>query len=168
MWVSTDPASAPRFREHLLPSPTVWVASVLVAASFGLVVLVVWGAWVAVVVAIVAVVLVVAALLASSAVVEVTDQQLRAGRARIPLALLGRVRVVDAERMRALLGPQGDVRAYLCQRGWIAEGVLVEVTDPEDPAPYWLMSSRQPQRLAAAIVSASTEPPDQAHSRQTA
>ena len=43
---------------------------------------------------------------------------------------------------------------YLCQRGWLREGVLAEVVDPLDPTPYWLVSSREPRRLAAAITAA--------------
>jgi len=27
----------------------------------------------------------------------------------------------------------------------------VEVTDPDDPTPYWLLATRDPQRLAAAL-----------------
>jgi len=29
--------------------------------------------------------------------------------------------------------------------------VRVPITDPADPAPYWLLSSRRPRELAAAI-----------------
>jgi hypothetical protein len=70
--------------------------------------------------------------------------------------LLGRVEVLDAERMRQARGPDLDARAYLCLRGWIATGVLVELRDTEDPTPYWLVSSRRPAELAAAISAAAT------------
>ncbi|GAB3592129.1 hypothetical protein GCM10027446_12200 [Angustibacter peucedani] len=141
-------------RELLLPSPAVWVVCGLVAASLGLTVLGALGAVVALGVSLVAVAAVVAALLASSARLEVADGELRAGRAHIPVALLGRVRVLDAARTKALRGPEADARAYLCTRGWIHEAVLVEVVDPQDPTPYWLLSSREPARLAAAITAA--------------
>ena len=96
-----------------------------------------------------------------------------AGRARIPVGLLGPVRELDAAQMRALRGPRADARAYLCQRGWIPAGVAVVIDDPADPAPYWLLSSRRPGRLAAALrtaidADAGRPPPaGQAHSRQT-
>ena len=31
--------------------------------------------------------------------------------------------------------------------------VRVEITDPADPAPYWLVSSRHPDALAGALSS---------------
>ena len=67
----------------------------------------------------------------------------RAGRARIPVQLLGDPEVLDADGMRRARGPELDARAYLCLRGWIAAGVRVPVLDPRDPAPYWLVSSRR-------------------------
>jgi hypothetical protein len=32
----------------------------------------------------------------------------------------------------------------------------VEIVDPADPTPYWLLSSRRPQALADAIAAART------------
>ena len=39
----------------------------------------------------------------------------------------------------------------------IGQGVIVEITDPQDPTPYWLLSSSSPQRLAAALEQAERE-----------
>lgn len=168
-----------RYHERLTPSTGLWVAAVPISASFGLVWLVVVGPLAAAVISGLAVALAVAALLRSSAQVEVTDRQLRAGRAVVPRDLLGPVTVLTSEQMRALRGPQADARAYLCQRSWIGGGVQVPVRDPQDPVPYWLISSRSPQRLAAALSGAAGEPPSespepgsatgsaQEHSRQT-
>jgi Protein of unknown function (DUF3093) len=36
-------------------------------------------------------------------------------------------------------------------RGWVHSVVRVPITDPADPAPYWLLSTRRPTELAAAI-----------------
>ena len=163
------------YRERLLPSFGVWFVVPAVAATLGLVVLAVWGTVAAVLTAVVAALVAAWLLLASSARVEVRDGELRAGRASIPVDLLGRVAVVPAERMTALRGPKADVRAYLCQRSWIARGVVAEVVDPADPVPYWLISSRAPERLVAALSGARDEPlagrrgddSGQAHSRQT-
>ncbi|MGA9746160.1 MAG: DUF3093 family protein, partial [Nocardioides sp.] len=37
---------------------------------------------------------------------------------------------------------------------YLARSVQVPVDDPGDPAPYWLVSTRHPQRLVAALVAA--------------
>lgn len=149
--------------ERLGPAPWVWLSALSVAASSGLVVLTAFGGRVAVIVALASMGLVGWALLASSAVITVRDGQLVAGRARIPVRFVGSVHELDKAAMSALRGPRGDARAYLCQRGWISGGVAVEITDTQDPVPYWLLSSRRPRMLAQAIRAAA---PGQAHSRQ--
>jgi hypothetical protein len=151
-------ATAPLHRERLWPSPGVWIGCCLVAAAMGLLVLAVGSAGLALSVALGAAVVTAALLAATSAVVEVRDGELRAGRAHAPLSALGRVRLLDRERMDALRGVEADTRAYLCQRGWLPRGVAVEIVDPDDPVPYWLISSRTPERLAAALGGADDEP----------
>ncbi len=147
-----------RYSERLWPSAWVWVVVLLVAASGGLVVVKVAPLWASAVVAAGCMALAGWGLVRSSAPVAVIGQDLVAGRARIPVALLGDARVVDRAEFTRLRGAGADVRAYLCQRGWIPQGVQVKVLDPQDPTPYWLVSSRQPQRLAAALVEACGEP----------
>lgn len=139
------------YHETLLPGPWAWVAALAVAATLGLVFLPSLGAAVAGATAAAAVAGAALGLWLTSARVEVADGEVRAGRARMPVRYVGRVRVVSPERMRALRGPEADARAYLCQRSWVPAGVLLEVVDPQDPTPYWLVSSRTPQRLAAAL-----------------
>jgi hypothetical protein len=36
-------------------------------------------------------------------------------------------------------------------RGWLAQSVRVQVEDPEDDTPYWLVGTRRPEQLAAAL-----------------
>jgi hypothetical protein len=96
--------------------------------------------------------LVLAGLLAlGTPTLAVTADTLHAGRARIPLAMVADVAALDAGQMRRARGVDLDARAYLCLRGWIGGGVLVRLQDPDDPTPYWLLSSRRPQRLATAV-----------------
>ena len=47
-----------------------------------------------------------------------------------------------------------DARAWLLLRGWIPGVVRVELDDPSDPTPYWLVSPRHPDALAAALDAA--------------
>lgn len=83
--------------------------------------------------------------------VRVQDDELTAGRARIPVALLGEARALDRDQTRVALGPGLDARAYVCLRAWAGTAVRVEVRDPQDPTPYWLVSTRRPAELAAAL-----------------
>lgn len=84
--------------------------------------------------------------------ISVEGGVLRAGRAQISIDHVGAVTALDADAMRLQAGRDADVRAYLLLRPYLKRGVKVDLTDPSDPAPYWLISSRRPDRLAAALT----------------
>jgi hypothetical protein len=108
------------------------------AASGGLVIgaLVVWG------------------LVAAGVRVGVRDGEVVAGAAHVPLHHVGAVTPLDAEQTRRMRGPEADANAFLVLRPWVATAVRVELTDPADPTPYWLVSTRAPERFAAAASTA--------------
>ena len=85
------------------------------------------------------------------AAIEVVDGELRAGPAILPLSAAGEVAVLDAAQARALRGPRADPSAFLLIRPYLPLGVYIEVTDPNQRAPYWLIGTRRPADLAAAI-----------------
>lgn len=91
--------------------------------------------------------------------VDVADGWLRAGRARISGEFLGGAEALDAGQTRLAAGPEADARAYLLLRPYLKRSVRVTVRDDRDPTPYWLVSSRDPEHLAAAIrVISATDP----------
>jgi hypothetical protein len=85
---------------------------------------------------------------------EVTDGDLWVGRDRLPLALAGEVIALDEEQTRALRGPRADPAAYLMSRPYLARSVYIAVDDPAARGPYWLIGTRRPEELAAAIEAA--------------
>jgi hypothetical protein len=87
-----------------------------------------------------------------SAKIEVGAGGFRAGRARIGGEFLGPAAALDAEETRRTAGREADARAYLLLRPYVARAVRVEITDPADPTPYWLVSSRHPDALAEALT----------------
>ena len=111
-----------------LPEPTAWA---LTAAAGGLLAL--------------------AYLAYGSARITVADGRLRAGRARIPAAHLGTAVPLSPEDARRVAGVDADPRAYLLLRPYVKPAVKVEILDPADPAPYWLLSTRHPAALARAL-----------------
>ncbi len=90
-------------------------------------------------------------LIASSPVIRVTDTELFAGRASIPLTLVGEPTGFAADAAVLERGQRLDARAWLLIRGWVKPVVKVPVLDPQDPAPYWLLSTRSPDRLVRAL-----------------
>ncbi len=86
--------------------------------------------------------------------VSVQGTVLRAGRAHIDAAWLGAPEQLTGEEARNARGVGLDHRAWHLVRSGIDGAVRVPITDPADPAPYWLISTRTPDRLAAAIQNA--------------
>ncbi|MDF2492718.1 MAG: hypothetical protein K0R60_619 [Microbacterium sp.] len=95
--------------------------------------------------------LVIALLIVASPSVEVLPGELRAGRAHIDLDLLGEPEVLLGEDARAARGRELDPRTWTLVRGGIDGAVRIPVLDANDPAPFWIISSRTPDRLAAAL-----------------
>lgn len=81
------------------------------------------------------------------------------GRAHLPLSVIARTVSVPASARAAAMGRQLDPEAFVTQRSWIKTLVLIVLDDPQDPTPYWLVSSRRPEQLMAALGSARIEAP---------
>lgn len=86
--------------------------------------------------------------------VVVRDGWFHAGRARIEVTLLGEATALDAAETRRVAGVDADARAHLVLRPYLKGAVRVELTDPADPTPYWLVSTRHPAALATALSGA--------------
>ncbi len=157
-----------RFRERL-HVPVVWW---LLAAGFALTLLLAlglsvgpgWGIGAAA-----ASLMVTTALFVRSAVqIEVDDAMLRVGRAQIEHRYIGGAQPLDAEGTRRRSGVDADARAHLVLRPYVSTAVEITLDDPDDPVPYWLVSSRRPAALAAALDPGSATPrPDAATSEST-
>jgi hypothetical protein len=87
--------------------------------------------------------------------VVVTPDELRVGDANLPLSFVGTVQVIPVNAKRKALGPHLDPAAYLVHRGWVGPLLRVQLTDPADPTPYWIFSTRHPERLAELLRTAS-------------
>lgn len=88
---------------------------------------------------------------AGSGRLQIDAEELRVRGAHLPLEALGDVVELDARTVRLLAGRRGDPAAYVVLQPWIGPGVQVMVEDPDDPAPYWLFSTRHPHRVATAL-----------------
>ncbi|MFI9644829.1 DUF3093 domain-containing protein [Streptomyces sp. NPDC052040] len=89
--------------------------------------------------------------------IRVVGDSLLAGEARIPLSALGGAETLDREEARAWRTYKADTRAFMLLRAYIPTALKVEVTDPADPTPYLYLSTREPERLAAALQAARTQ-----------
>ncbi len=88
----------------------------------------------------------------AAAPVEVGPDGLRAAGAHLTPEYLGAVLPLDRDESARLRGVEADPRAFLILRGWIPTAVRVDVADPDDPVPYWYVSTRQPEQLAQCLI----------------
>ncbi len=83
--------------------------------------------------------------------IEVSPGELRAGPLTLPLAQAGQVAPLDEAQTTALRGPRADPSAFMLIRPYLKCAVYIEVTGEHQERPYWLLGSRRPADLAAAI-----------------
>jgi len=153
--MNIDAATAARktvFREKLLPSfwgfvmaaivlPSAYLVFLPINELFGLVLgaaltLVIW-----------------AILVAAAPRITVSDGELSVGSAHIPVNFLSDGRLIEPQETFSERGPRLDARAFVRFQMGIKSLVRFENIDQNDPAPYWLIATRRPVELLAAVES---------------
>lgn len=83
--------------------------------------------------------------------VRVSEGLLHVPGARVPVALVDRAVPLDPVSLRRLAGPQRHPWAFVVRKGFLRTAVLVELDDPADDTPYWVVSTRRPEELAQVL-----------------
>jgi hypothetical protein len=146
------------YRERVGLPWGVWAAMIFVTASLGVAYAFATTWWIGAAAFAVSGGLAAWGMSATTPLVVVDDRVVRAGRARLPLSHLGEVTALDAPAAQALRGRDADARAFLCLRPFVETGVRLDVDDPRDPHPYWLVSTRHPEQVVAAVRAALAAP----------
>ena len=79
------------------------------------------------------------------------ERWLHAGTAVLPASVVAKSLVVPKSAQRNALGRQLDPAAFLVTHTWIPTMVLLVLDDPDDPTPYWLVSTRRPEALLDSL-----------------
>lgn len=139
-----------QYREKLWPSFGVWLLVPLIGFMCAIAV-----APIAPVVSLVTAVVVTVALTAWAAAaatkIEVTGGHLVCGQAKLPVSVISAGSLIAEADVRREMGPDLDARAFVTVRGWVPTMVRLTLDDPEDDTPYWLVSTRRPEELLAAL-----------------
>jgi hypothetical protein len=140
---------------------------VLLGAEFAFIIPA-WLTWLPILLSVLLALLVVWRL--SSATVRVRGRELVAGDRSLPVSRIVQAIDLSPTELRRVVGRHGDPLAYNFIRSWVGPGVQFVLDDavpdnavPDDavdgeparlPEPYWLISTRHPDRLIAAIEAA--------------
>ena len=87
----------------------------------------------------------------SKLLIEVDENELRAGPAHIELRFIGAVTALDGKEMGRLRTRDADPASFLIFRFWRSTGVKVEINDPRDQTPYWLITCKHSAKLAEIL-----------------
>jgi len=138
------------YRERLLPSIWVFIVVLALAAMLAIAVGAAYLAFYGWLAFLGLSVLCIVGLTFGSPVITVTQQVLSAGRAQISREFLGEIEVLEGDQMRAA---QHVAERFMVLRPWHARGgVLIALNDSADPHPGWLLTSKNPARLAVALM----------------
>lgn len=147
------------YREHLRVPASWWVLGLTTMATFAAIA---WAGFSLMIGVILFAVLVVGPAVAlaawGQATIEVSDGELRAGRRAMPLSLAGQVQALDEAQTRQMRGPMADPAAFMWVRPYLREAVYIEVGGEDPDTPYWLIGTRRPPALAAAIDRSRPQP----------
>jgi hypothetical protein len=89
--------------------------------------------------------------IAMRSTISIDGQELRIDQAHIELKYLGGVEQLTSSQMRLLRTRDADPAAYLAIKFWLSTGVKITISDPRDPTPYWLVTSKRGDQIAALL-----------------
>jgi hypothetical protein len=92
-----------------------------------------------------------AALFFLAPVIQVGSSHLTVARAKIPRNLLGNIEEIAKDQIFSERGPKLDPAAHKVFQGTVKTAIKITVNDPNDPTPYWIISTRKPAQLAEVL-----------------
>lgn len=83
--------------------------------------------------------------------ITIDADELRVGKAHIELKYLNSATALDSKELGRIRTRDADPAAHLAIRFWMNSGVQIKLNDPRDRTPYWLITSKRGEELAALL-----------------
>ena len=83
--------------------------------------------------------------------IDVDSTHLRVGSASIERRFITHATALTSHEMALTRGRNANPRCWMAIRFWVSTGVKIEISDPLDPTPYWLVSAKRAFALAEAL-----------------
>jgi hypothetical protein len=83
--------------------------------------------------------------------ITVGNGVLSVGKARIETSYIRKVTTLSKEEMALERTTRINPAAHLALKFWVNTGVKITLNDSRDPTPYWLVSTKNGEKLANAI-----------------
>jgi hypothetical protein len=138
------------YKERVLPTVYFYIASITLPLSLFLVALP-FSEVVSIFLALASIPLVLVLSWLGSPLIALNQQTLSIGQASIETKYLGKAEVVSPQEAFLERGVKLDSRAFTKFQIGVKQLVKIEILDKQDPTPYWLIATRNPEVLAGLI-----------------
>ena len=95
-----------------------------------------------------------ALMIVNSPIIEIRQGEVRVSKARIESKHLGKVEIAAPATRFAQRIPNLDVRAFLVLQNSQKGLIKLEILDENDPTPYWVFSTKNPEAVVRAVLEA--------------
>jgi len=144
---------APLYQEKIGWSWWLWAFALFLGASISLAVWAAISPMATIVISIAEFLLLILASVKTKLLITVTKGWLLVGPAAIERAYLKSFIPLAFNELAKVRGVDGDPAAFLQLRFWISSAIKVDLRDPKDKTPYWLISTSRASNLAEVLTS---------------
>jgi len=142
--------SAP-YSERVIPGLSFFFATLFVPTALYLIVLAFDDFW-ALLTFVLTEVFIVCLGLFAAPTLKLTSEELSIGKVQIPTKYIKNVTAIEKSAQQSEKGPKLHPAAYIRFQVGVQGLLKIELNDPSDPTPYWLISSRNPELVAKNFV----------------
>ena len=121
------------------------------AASLSLAVWAAIGSQAALIISVIQIALLILAAQQSSLTITVTKGWLLVGPAAIERAFIHNFKALEFKEYKRIRGVDADPASYLQIRFWVNSAIKIDLRDPKDKTPYWLISTNRANELAKVL-----------------
>lgn len=83
--------------------------------------------------------------------ITVTKGWLLVGPAAIERAFIHNFKALEFKEYKRIRGVDADPASYLQIRFWVSTAIKIDLRDPKDKTPYWLISTNRANELAKVL-----------------
>ncbi|MFZ4063614.1 MAG: DUF3093 domain-containing protein [Candidatus Nanopelagicaceae bacterium] len=138
----------PIFQEKLSWSWWLWAFAIFMAASVSLSFWAALGNGATLTVSLIELGLLIFAAQRTALEITVTKGWLLVGPAAIERAFIHNFKALESTEFKRIRGVDADPASFLQIRFWVSTAIKIDLRDPKDKTPYWLISTNRANELA--------------------
>jgi len=147
----TKTSNSASYSERVFPGLSFFLATLFAPAALYLIVLAFDDFWALITFVVSEIVIIFLGLFAAPTL-SLSSKMLSIGRVSIPTQYVKGITAIEASAQQSEKGPKLNPSAYVRFQVGVKGLLKVELNDPNDPTPYWLISSRNPELVAKKFV----------------